>query len=328
MRDHRGRPARRAGFAFLFVVLGSILFGASITAGFAVLTGPRRTIGLLVPFLVLLVLAWRARRGFRSTWRPARELIDAATELAGGDETVRVSVPDRGPLRAIASAFNDLATRLQGEARRRERLLADVSHEVRTPLTVIRGEVEAIRDGIRLADETTLAGILGEVEVMDRLLDDLRTITLAEAGQLELEVSDHDIGTIARSVADAMSGMAAERDVTIDAEAEHVTAAVDAVRIREVLTNLVGNATRHARSRVVIRVDSAPGAVHMSVIDDGPGIDDEERDRIFERWVRAADSTGSGLGLSIARDLVVAHAGTIEVVDRPDGAEFRVVLPQ
>ena len=225
-----------------------------------------------------------------------------------------------------------MTDRLAADERSRQALLADVSHELRTPLAVIRGSLEAIVDGVHPADEAHLGAIVEETRVMERLVEDLRTIAQAEGGTLTLHPEPTDLADLAGEVVASFMSQAQRAHVTLVADVpdEVPPLTVDPVRIREVVANLVSNALRHtpAGGRVTVRVSAAPEHVELAVVDTGPGIDPAILPHVFDRFVKTPGSGGSGLGLAIARDLTVAHGGTIEAAS-PSGAgtTFTVRLP-
>jgi signal transduction histidine kinase len=219
-----------------------------------------------------------------------------------------------------------MTERLQAEDSNRRRLLADVGHELRTPLAVIQGNLEALIDGVYPADEAHLAPILEETRVMARLIEDLRTVSLAESGVLPLHREATDVAALLEDVAAAHRPAAEAKRAHVNVVREGIEpippADLDPVRIREVVSNLVDNALRHVPDGgfVNLRVDAypvepAPDRISIVVSDNGPGIPQELRATAFERFTKAADSRGSGLGLAIARAIVVAHGGTITIAD-------------
>jgi signal transduction histidine kinase len=232
-----------------------------------------------------------------------------------------------------------MASRLEADEQRRRALLADVGHELRTPLAVIRGNLEAIVDGVHPADEAHLAGLIDETRVMERLVEDLRTLSLAEAGTLQLHREPTDPDVLLGEVAAGYQAEAARSGVTLELRTpdDLPILDVDPVRIREVLANLVGNAFRYtpAGGRISITGDlvAGPGpddrsGVVFTVSDTGAGIDPGLLPHVFDRFAKGRESRGSGLGLAIARDLVRAHGGTIEVRSEPGhGTTFVVRLP-
>jgi two-component system sensor histidine kinase BaeS len=209
-----------------------------------------------------------------------------------------------------------------------------VSHELRTPLTVIAGNLEAILDGVHPADPEHLEPVLEETRVMERLIEDLRTLTLSEAGSLPLHREPTDLAVLVDEVARSFAPRARAAEVTLTAEVpdDLPLIEVDPVRIREVLANLTANALGHtpAGEAVALAVALEPGAqrVVLTVRDTGPGIDPDLLDHVFDRFVKDERSRGSGLGLAICRGLVEAHGGSITASSPPgEGATFRVVLP-
>jgi signal transduction histidine kinase len=224
-----------------------------------------------------------------------------------------------------------MAERLEGDESRRRNLLADVTHELRTPLAVIRARVEGLRDGLYVGDEH-LALIEDETRVMARLLDDLQLLSNAEAGALRLHrerTAPVDLvdGAVA---AHGPSATSAGVSLSSDVEPSLPLVDVDAVRIGEVLSNLLTNAIRHTPSGGSVTVSARRDGegVAFAVSDTGLGIAPEDLERVFDRFARSSDSGGSGLGLAIARSLVRAHGGEISATSSPAaGSTFRFKLP-
>jgi signal transduction histidine kinase len=358
---------RLTAIAFVVVALGlwglfMLLWSTAARLGVVDASGPG------IPFF--LVAAWFA--GFalitffrvgRGISRPLRAVMDAADRVAGGDYTARVGVHGPPPVRALAHAFNTMTERLEKHDQQRRDLMADVAHELRTPLTVIQGRVEGLLDGVYPRDDAGLEIVLGETRVLSRLIDDLRTLALSEAGALKLETETTDIAALARDVAAALSGEAAAKQITIQVrDDDHPAIAVDPVRIREVLTNLVSNALRHSTVGGTVTIAIAPSTrsgqapsagsgqapsagsgqapsagsgqasgangVAVSVADTGAGMTPEEAQRAFARFYKSAGSGGSGLGLAIARGIVLAHGGSIDIASEPGrGTTITFTLP-
>jgi signal transduction histidine kinase len=268
--------------------------------------------GVVVIFLII--------RAFRGAATPVADLIEAARQVAEGDYSARV--PERGPreVRELAHAFNSMSARLQASDEQRRGLIADVTHELRTPLTVIQGNLEGLIDGVYPADEAHLMPVLEETRVLARLIDDLRTLSLAESGALKLQKETTDLGTLASETVASFRAQADAAGISLEAEAAAGVPVIraDPARIREVLDNLISNALRHTPRGGAIRVctSAAPagerdGRVMLSVSDTGSGITVDDLPHIFERFYRARDSRGMGLGLAIAKDLIEAHGGEI-----------------
>lgn len=277
--------------------------------------------------LVLMGGVFLLRRRRNPRWFPVSGLIEAAGRLAEGDHRARVPPVASGPMSEVVRSFNGMAARLEAASEQRRRWLADIGHELRNPLMVIRGELEAMQDGVHAADSEHLQMLLDETALMSRLLDDLRILSESEAGELKLAIETVEVRALVDETLAPLEEEARRAGKNVQTEIVAGTMEADPLRLREVLTNLLTNALRHARHEVWIRGWPSDGRWTLTVSDDGPGIAPEVAPRIFDRFVKGSDSMGTGLGLSIARDLVLAHGGTIEVesyVDR--GTTFKVVL--
>ena len=288
-------------------------------------------IGLVL--LVLLIIA--AVRYIRHLASPIGDVMEAADRVARGDYSARVEPRGAPEMRGLIAAFNEMAGRLETNEEQRRRLIADVAHELRTPLSVIRGNAEGVLDGMYDADEQSMGPIVAETETMARLLDDLQTLTMAETGTLKLYRQPVDPRSLVDGVVAAFGGQAAERSVRLRADLGDPGAGppeidADPVRIRQVLENLVANALRYTPPDGSITVAAQPTAfgVTFRVIDSGPGIRAADLPHLFDRFTKSADSGGSGLGLAIAKTLVEAHQGSIQAENAPaGGAVITFTLP-
>ncbi len=231
---------------------------------------------------------------------------------------------------ALAMVFRTVIRRVGGafaeQDRLRRQLMADVAHELRTPLAILMGRIEGLLDGVYPRDESHLAELLEETRHLSRLVEDLGTLSHAEAGALELRKEISDLGDLVRDVAAALP-----RTIAVAVPADLPAVEVDPVRIRQVLLNLLANALRHTPEEgvVAVEVEASPQRILIRVRDSGSGIAPEDLPRIFERFQKGSDSRGSGLGLAIARKLVLAHGGDIGIESAPGkGTEVTVSLPR
>ena len=331
---------RRMGCAIAaFNLLGFIIFFAAITwvanqfglshlpAGVFVWLLP---LGILLLFFVLGLVAL-VIFGLRRVFSPLDALLEAAGRVAQGDYSTRVI--EKGPpeVRSLARAFNNMASRLHETDEKRRNLLADVTHELRTPLTVIQGNLEGMLDGVYPADESNLQALLDETNLLSRLVEDLRTMALAESGALRLRKEPCDLAELVRDTLAAFQSQLQTAGVTLAFElADDLPwLEIDPGRMRQVLSNLVSNALRYtpAGGRIRIKYSLVGTRAVLEVSDDGPGIPTEDLEHIFERFYKSTDSGGMGLGLAIARYLVEAHAGTIEAQSAPgQGTTIRISL--
>jgi two-component system sensor histidine kinase BaeS len=333
-RSRRHGDVRR-GFGCLIALLSTLVVSIGVLIlwllagllGVASMEGPlaylARPAGLivLVVGIVALIVGIRIARG---VGRPLTELVDAAGRIEAADYTVRVSDDrGRGDLRRLGNAFNAMAARLESEDATRRRLLADVSHELRTPLAVVQGNLEALLDGVYPPDEAHIRPILEETAVLERLIDDLRTLSLAESGALPLHREPTDPAVLLEDVAAAHRARAssARIDLIVEAPSGLPPADIDPVRMHQVISNLVDNAIRAMTSGGTIRLSAgrASDGLVIEVSDDGPGIPGDIREHVFERFTKSATSRGSGLGLAIAQAIVEAHGGTISATAGPAG---------
>ena len=286
--------------------------------------------GVLAAALAFAASQFLARR----ITRPLERLAAAAQALREGRPHTPLAAPGVDEVAQTARAFDAMAVQLQRQRRLREQLVADVAHELRTPITVMRLELDATQDGMQTP--AAACGVLaGELDALDRLIEDLRLLSLADAGGLRLRCERLDLapflGDLAARWHDPGSGFA-PRVAPID-PGLRVTA--DQARLRQVLDILIDNARRHggAGAQVEIQARARPGAVEIQVLDDGPGIPPDQLAAVFERFHRVDASRsraggGTGLGLAIAARLIEQHGGTIRAEsDGVRGTSIRIRLP-
>ena len=268
-------------------------------------------------FILLAALFWGGRT-LRRMSMPLDDLLEASNKVAEGDYSVRVEAKGPPELYSLMQGFNSMAERLQLNDQQRRAMLADVSHELRTPITVIQGNVEGILDGMYPADEARLNSIMEETQILSRLVDDLRTMALAESGSLQLRREPTDMAPLIQDVLSAFDAQAKEKDIKVElslAEMDDVN--VDPLRLREVLGNIISNALRYTPrgGQVTVglteAVSGSEKTARIYIQDSGAGIESADLPHVFDRFYKSSDSGGMGLGLSIAKYLVEAHGGKI-----------------
>ena len=256
----------------------------------------------------------------RSLTRPLRELTSGARAVAAGELDTQVPVRSSDELGELAEAFNQMNADLATARDRRRQLTADVAHELRTPLSVILGHSEGIREGVLEASEENLAVIHEEAQRLERLVEDLRMLSLVESGELPLDLGAYDPMALMEKTAASYRALARDKGIDLDVSAreELPDIRIDMDRMGQVLSNLVSNAMRHTPEggSVLMAAHASNGGVEIQVKDSGPGIDPEDLPHVFERFYRAdksrrRDGAGSGLGLAIAKSLTEAQGGTI-----------------
>lgn len=320
----RGRFRRRPpSFIRFFGCLVLLVLGvAFLTGGFAGAVfgrGPGEFRPFFILPIVLLVglIVLGALNGVRRISVPMNNLVDAARRIESGDYSAQVPEWGSPDIRSVARAFNSMSARLKSIDEQRRSFLADVTHELRTPLSVIRGQAEAISDGLYPADHAHLAPILDATAALDRLVEDLRTLVLTDAGSLVLHKEPTDLGALARDVVESFRSQAEAKGVALSVEVADglLLAEVDPTRIRQVIGNLLSNSLRHTPSGGSVKVTvAAPDTI--TVTDTGEGISPELLPHVFERFAKGPNSTGSGLGLAIAHDIVTAHGGRVDVASK------------
>ncbi len=300
--------------AFLSTVTRSALLGGGIAIGVA----------LVLSFLLIVQIL-----------SPLRVLSRATDRIAQGDLPDRIRIKSRDELGQLGSSFDHMVDSLRRSETLRQTMTADIAHELRTPVTIIQGTLEAILDGIYDPSNETIAPIYEETLHLGSLIDDLRDLALAEAGELRLAREQTDVVELVRQVTET-AGSSVEESPTVHVEfaGEFPELSLDPKRFRQVLANLLSNALIYTPVDGEIRVNvrRVEESVELSVSDTGPGISDEDLPHLFERFYRGDPARGrtggSGLGLAIVRQWVEAHGGTIRAENRPDGgARFVLQIP-
>ena len=287
-------------------------------------------LGVLVAAAVALVVALYV--SVRVT-RPVTALTTAAGDLAAGRRDTRVDTDGPGELRTLAEAFNGMADHLDREDRLRRNLVADVAHELRTPLAILQGSTEALLDGVDEPTPEVLASLNDEVTRLRHLVGDLETLAAAEAVGLRPRADLVDLADVAISATDLLRPLADDRDTMITVDAQPALVIGDPDRLHQIAVNLIANAVKFtpAGGAITITTGSDEASACLEVVDNGPGIPDQEVPHVFERFWRGSNgdkASGSGIGLAVVSELVAAHRGTVSAGNVPGGgARFSVTIP-
>ncbi len=316
------RPVRRP--------LGAreLLFSSRIRDGIWTGTG----IAALLGVLLALGLAHRMVR-------PVADLTSAARVITRGGTPPPVPVRGQDEIAELARAFNRMAERLAADEEQRRRLFAGVAHELRTPLSIIQGTLEGVLDHVLEPTPERIATLHSQTLLLARLITDLRDLSLAQAGQLQLNLQAIDAGPVVRETLEALAPLADERHVALRADVPRGLPRIDVDpdRLRQIVQNLVENAVRYTPAggeiRVTMAADGGDG-VRLAVSDTGAGVDPADLPHIFRHFYRADQSRarssgGMGLGLAIVKSLVEAHGGRVTVESAVGrGSTFTVIFPR
>ncbi|SDL12413.1 sensor histidine kinase [Tessaracoccus oleiagri] len=290
--------------------------------------------GLVVALGLATLLAWWETRRLR---RPLDELAAAARRVESGDYAARVPVGDGSPeFDALGEAFNGMARRLDATEESRRRLLSDVAHELRTPLSTLTAELEAIGDGLVPWDREGHELLAQQAARLQRIANDLNDVSRAEEGRFELDRHPVPVALLVEQAVATFRPRYAAKGVELSGEADGGTVVADAQRVGQILGNLIENALRHTPPGGQVRVagQTLRGETRITVTDTGEGLTADQRDRVFDRFYRtdtsrARDAGGSGIGLTISRSLARAHGGSLTVTSPGPGtgATFTLTLP-
>jgi two-component system sensor histidine kinase BaeS len=294
---------------------------------------------MLPPLLILILGVGLAGRAFRRFTAPLAEVMMAADAVADGDFQVRVTERGSREFARLAASFNRMTEALQRADQQRRNLTADVAHELRTPLQIIQGNLEGILDDVYAPTTEHITATLDETRLLAHLVEDLRTLSLAEAGQLPLHLAPVDVRDVLADAVTSFSGPAEAAGITLEAHYDPATPLIvqaDVARLNQVLGNLLSNALRYtpAGGHIALRATRDADRVCLQVQDTGNGIPADDLPYIFDRFWRGdrarthTPGVSSGLGLAIARQLVHAHGGRITVQSVVgQGTQFQIFLP-
>ncbi|MEW6402248.1 MAG: ATP-binding protein, partial [Chloroflexota bacterium] len=273
----------------------------------------------------------------RTLTRPIRELTKATRAVSEGNLGLQVSVQSRDELGELASSFNKMSADLARSTNARRQMTADIAHELRTPLSLILGHAEAVHDGVLPPSRENFEIIREEAERLEHLVDDLRTLSLADAGELSIEKQPVDIEKLLQDIASVYQHRVQQKVISLELNLPEEVPSIraDSNRIIQVITNILDNAIRYTpeNGKVILGAKQVQDGVQISIKDSGPGIEAEKASHIFDRFYRVDPSRtreegGSGLGLAIAKSIVQAHGGRIWAESTAgQGLSVLIVLP-
>lgn len=290
-------------------------------------------VGLISIFLVFVVAIWQSR----AIIKPLHQMASAANRLAKGDYQQRVVVDRNDELGDVATAFNQMASELAQQEEIRRQLMADVAHELRTPLSILRIDLESMEDGLMDPNPDNIRHLQREVAYLSNLVEDLRMLSLADAGDLKVEKIRIELNSLVREMVERQQNAARERKINLTASYfdQEIFVMGDTQRLSQVMINLLSNAIQHTpeEHEIMTRIEKQGQNAIVSVTNTGSWILQEDLNRIFDRFYRVErsrnrDQGGSGLGLSIARSLVEAHGGKIWAESMEGkSTTFKISLP-
>jgi signal transduction histidine kinase len=290
----------------------------------------------VISFVLALFLVVVAVLLVRRFVNPLADVIYAARAVADGKFDTRISSEGPQDLRSLSDSFNEMASSLDRNDRERRDMFADIAHELRTPLTIIRGRLEGIVDGVYAADSGQVSLALEQTYLLERLVDDLRLLTLAETRQLPFEKNNIDLAQLVQHSIDMFAAQAREKNISLSFEKGNgdFTAELDPQRTEQVIGNLIGNALRYIPegSKVWIVLERTPELIRLEINDNGHGVPAEDLPFLFDRFwrkdkSRSRSSGGTGLGLAITKQLVEAQSGTISAHNLDEGGlQIQIIL--
>ncbi|MCJ7815944.1 MAG: ATP-binding protein, partial [Xanthomonadales bacterium] len=290
-------------------------------------------ISFVIALVVAVALAYLLAQ---KVSRPVRQLGDTVKNLSRGDYHARVPVESRDETGMLAGCVNQLAETLEKNRTARQRWMADIAHELRTPVAILKGEVEAMADGIRPADERMSASLLEEINQLSKLVDDLQTLAMSDAGALNIQKEPTDLTDLVLQCVDSLRDRLTARGISVDLRlGEAVTVMADQRRLKQLLVNLLENSCRYVHEGGCVRVVLGQNSktADMTLEDSGPGLETVQIEKLFERFYRAEigrsrSGGGTGLGLSICKNIVEAHGGSIQAEHSElGGLKIQVSLP-
>ena len=270
--------------------------------------------------------------------RPLRDLIKATKNISAGNLNENVKISDIDEIGILGNSFNQMAQRLQNAEKRRQQIVADMSHELRNPLSVVQANLEGMIDGILPSKTENIEKVHQQTIILSKLIEDLRLISMAESGELRLYKQKTDINALTQKILDDFKITIQKKNIKLETEISTtpILISIDPIRIEQVLNNIISNALRYVAKNdsIFIQIKENLKTIEIIIKDSGPGIEKNKQRYIFDRFYRVDKSRsrqegGSGLGLSIAKELIQAHEGTISLKsDLGKGTTFTISMPK
>jgi signal transduction histidine kinase len=340
--QERSRASRFVPFAIFFFIAIFLFIGGAAALLYLIFSeySGVRNIWLLVcgaPFAVVILAIFTMFTLYTRYGRPVQQIINAIDSIAEGNLSVRVPNDDSPQFGEIIKRFNKMVSELERAEQQRRNLTADIAHELRTPLHIIQGNLEGILDGVYQPTTEHLNNTLDETRLLTRLVNDLQTLSLAETGQLPLHPTRFLLADLIQDLTSSFASHAASLGIDLETNVSnpHQELTADYDRLNQVLSNLISNALRHTPQggTITIGAESLSNGTRITLNDTGMGIAAEDLPFVFDRFWRAdksrSERTHSGLGLAIAKQLIHAHGGTIEVQSEVGkGTTFTIELPR
>ena len=284
----------------------------------------------------LIVAAGLAFLLARNVSRPVRQLENTVRDLSQCEYLTRATVETRDEIGNLAQHVNQLADTLEKNHTARQRWMADIAHELRTPVAILKGEIESLADGVRQADERMMVSLREEIDQLSVLIDDLQTLALSDAGALNIQKTRFDLSGLVQQCMDSFMDRLVTRNITVELHLEtDIVLSADQARVRQLLHNLLENSCRYVNEHGQVRVllNRNQQGIELVLEDSGPGLKSDQLDRLFERFYRvepsrSRSSGGTGLGLSICKNIVEAHGGRI-LAERSSlgGLKLKILFP-
>lgn len=308
-------------------IVGYLIISSSFSSRFGFARAILFPIGI-ISFILILFIVVVAILLLRRFVNPLADLIYASRAVANGKFDTRISSEGPQDLQSLAENFNEMASSLERNDKERREMLADVAHELRTPLSVIRGRLEGIIDGVYEENGIQVSTALEQTYILERLIEDLRLLTLAETRQLQFDKRNVNVAELIERTIEMLSAESQEKNISLSFTERNgnLTAELDPQRFEQVMSNLIGNALRYINEdgKVWVTANETDEGLQITVNDNGAGIPEEDLPFIFDRFWRKEKSRsrtagGTGLGLAIAKQLVEAQGGTIEAKNLSEG---------